>query len=46
MTGTKEWGFRCYDDLPDTGSWCGDDIFDVFSESDALAINETNYRDW
>ena len=31
MTGTNEWGMRCYQDAPDSRSWCGQNVWDVFS---------------
>jgi len=46
MTGTNEWGMRSYKDEPDSTSWGGDDVFDVFTTSDGTALNGTNYRDW
>jgi general secretion pathway protein G len=46
MTGTAEWGMRSYKDDPDSTSWGGEDIFDVYSTSDATALNGTKYRDW
>jgi general secretion pathway protein G len=46
MTGNTEWGLRSYKDKPDSTSWGGDDVFDVYSKSDAQALNGTKYRDW
>ncbi len=46
MTGTQEWGLRCYQDPPDTRDWCGEDVFDVFSTSTEVAIDQSNYNDW
>ncbi|HLG15051.1 MAG TPA: type II secretion system protein [Blastocatellia bacterium] len=46
MTGTKDWGLRSYKDEPDTTSWGGEDVFDVFTRSDGTALNGTKYRDW
>jgi general secretion pathway protein G len=46
MTGTTEWGMRSYKDEPDSSSWGGEDIFDVYSTSDATALNGTKYKDW
>ena len=32
MTGKAEWGMRCYqDDAGQTTSWCGDNVWDVYS---------------
>ena len=46
MTGTTEWGMRSYKDDADSTSWGGEDIFDVYSNSDATALNGTKYKDW
>jgi general secretion pathway protein G len=46
MTGDTEWGVRCYDDAPDSMSWCGKNVFDVYSKSPDKALDGTNYRDW
>lgn len=46
MTGRKEWGLRCYLDPPDSRSWCGDDVYDVYTPSEELALDGTPYRDW
>jgi len=46
MTGTTEWGLRSYKDKPDSTSWGGDDVFDVYTKSDGEALNGTRYKDW
>ncbi len=46
MIGTQEWGLRCYQDPPDAEDWCGEDVFDVFSKSEDVAIDQSNYREW
>jgi general secretion pathway protein G len=46
MTGRAEWGLRCYADPPDTDKWCEEDVYDVYSMSPDLAIDNTRYRDW
>ena len=46
ITGKAEWDFRsCYDSA-DTNSWGGENIFDVHSKSDGVALNGEKYRDW
>jgi general secretion pathway protein G len=46
MTGKAEWDFRsCYDSA-DTTSWGGENIFDVHSKSEGVALNGQKYRDW
>lgn len=47
MTGTQDWGLRCYKDPPGVDRWCSDDVFDVFTSNTALALNnKSRYRDW
>jgi len=46
MTGKAEWEFRsCYDPL-DSGSWGGENVFDVRSKSKDTALNGEKYSDW
>jgi len=40
------WGFRSYADEPDTTVWGGNDIYDIYSQSDDIALDGTYYRDW
>jgi general secretion pathway protein G len=44
--GKPDWGLRSYTDKPDSSSWGGDDVFDVYSLSDGTAIDGTKYKDW
>src|SRR6267143_7022213 len=46
MTNSLEWGFRSYQDKPDTSSWGGDNVFDVYTKSGATALDGSKYRDW
>ena len=46
MTNTAQWGLRSYQDKPDTTSWGGQNVFDVYSRSEATALDGTKYRDW
>jgi len=46
ITNSTEWGLRAYQDRPDSTSWGGRNVFDVYSKSEATAINGTKYRDW
>ena len=46
MTGNTEWGLRSYKDAPDSTSWGGEDVFDVYSKSNDTALNGTKYKDW
>jgi general secretion pathway protein G len=46
MTGGTEWGMRCYQDDADHSSWCGENVYDVFSTSKAKALDGTTYDTW
>jgi general secretion pathway protein G len=46
MTGRADWGYRCVSDDPDSTSWCGKNVFDVYSKSQATASDGTRYADW
>jgi general secretion pathway protein G len=46
MTGEAEWGLRCYQDEPDSRSWCGSNVWDVYSLSRGEALDGTEYQEW
>ncbi len=46
MTGQADWILRCYADEPDASSWCGDDVYDLSTSSEDVALDGTNYLDW
>jgi general secretion pathway protein G len=46
MSGNTAWGKRCMKDDPQSQSWCGDNVFDVFSQSTGTALDGTKYSDW
>ena len=46
MTGTNEWGMRCYQDDPDSTSFCGENVWDVYSKSEGKGLDGTPYKDW
>ncbi len=46
MTGTTEWGLRSYQDEPDSMSWGGQNVYDVHTTSEGVAIDGTKYKDW
>lgn len=46
MTNSTDWGFRSYQDKPDTTSWGGQNVFDVYTKSEGKALDGTKYRDW
>jgi general secretion pathway protein G len=46
MTKTKEWGLRSMQDDPDSDSWGGQNVFDVYTKSEGEALDGTKYKDW
>ncbi len=46
MTKEANWGLRAVEDDPDSTSWGGKDVFDVYSQSTATAMDGTKYSDW
>jgi general secretion pathway protein G len=46
MTGEAEWGVRSSTDDPETTNSNGEDVFDVYSKSDATGLNGMKYREW
>jgi general secretion pathway protein G len=46
MTGNTEWGMRSMQDDPDSDSWSGDNLFDVYTKSQGTALDGTKYKDW
>jgi general secretion pathway protein G len=46
MTKSKEWGLRSMQDDPDSDSWGGQAVFDVYSKSEGTALDGTKYKDW
>ena len=46
MTGKAEWGKRCYQDEPDDTTWCGENVWDVYSQSQGVGLDGSKYKDW
>lgn len=46
MTGKADWGLRAVQDDPDSTSWGGHNVFDVYSQSQGMASDGTKYSDW
>ena len=46
MTGNTEWGLRSMQDDPDSDSYGGQSVFDVYSKSDGTALDGTKYSTW
>ena len=41
-----KWGLRAYTDEPESTTWGGEDVFDVYSLSEETAIDGTKYKEW
>jgi general secretion pathway protein G len=46
ITGVAEWGMRSQQDPPDSKAWGGQNVYDVYSKADGIALDGTKYRDW
>jgi general secretion pathway protein G len=46
MTGEPEWGMRSYQDEPDSSSWGGENVYDVYSLSEGVGLNGVPYSEW
>lgn len=46
MTNTTDWGKRSMQDDPDSQSWGGQNVFDVYTKSMDKAADGTSYSDW
>lgn len=46
MTGQADWGERSMQDDPDSDSFGGQSVFDVYSKSQSTALDGTKYSTW
>jgi general secretion pathway protein G len=46
MTGNTEWGLRSSQDSPDSKSFGGQNVYDIFSKSTGTALDGSKYADW
>lgn len=46
ITKQADWGLRSVEDDLDSTSWDGKSVFDVYSKSDATAMDGTKYSSW
>jgi len=46
LTGQTDWGLRAMQDDPDSRSWGGGNVFDVYSKSQGTALDGTRHADW
>jgi general secretion pathway protein G len=42
----NNWGKRSYNDPPDSTQWGGDNVYDVYSKSEAVALDGSKYSTW
>ena len=46
MTHSQDWGLRSMQDDPNSESWGGQSVFDVYTKSSGTALDGTKYKDW
>jgi general secretion pathway protein G len=46
MTGERNWGVHSMEDDPDSDSWDGNQIWDVYSRAPGMGLNGIQYRNW
>jgi general secretion pathway protein G len=46
MTREADWGKRSYQDKPDSTTWGGSNVYDVYSKADGTGLDGTKYREW
>ncbi|HVA62454.1 MAG TPA: type II secretion system protein [Terriglobales bacterium] len=46
MTNSYDWGLRSVQDDADSTSWGGQDVFDVYTTSDGVALDGTHFDKW
>ena len=46
ITREAGWGLRSYQDDPDTPTWGGQNVYDIYSRAPGTALDGTRYRDW
>jgi len=46
MTQSTDWGLRSYQDEPDSTTFGGENVFDVYTKSQGTALDGSQYADW
>ncbi len=46
MTDSLDWGLRSYQDESDSQVWGGENVYDIYTRSNATALDGTKYQDW
>jgi len=45
-TGDSDWGLRAYQDKPDSTTWGGQNVYDVYSKNGGTGLDGVKYREW
>ncbi|HUF23104.1 MAG TPA: type II secretion system protein [Vicinamibacterales bacterium] len=43
---STDWGLRSYQDSPDSMSWGGQDVYDIYSKASGRGLDGIPYRQW
>lgn len=46
ISGERDWGVHSMEDDPESDSWDGNQIWDVYSKATGTGLNGVRYRDW
>ena len=46
LTNSTDWGLRAYADKPDSTSWGGGNVYDVYSKAEGTGLDGTKFKDW
>jgi general secretion pathway protein G len=46
MINSYEWGLRSYQDKPDSVSWGGQNVYDVYTKNPGTALDGSKYNEW
>jgi len=46
MTHSTDWGLRSVEDDPDSTTWGGKNVYDVYSKSNGMGTDGRRYSDW
>ncbi|HOW44578.1 MAG TPA: prepilin-type N-terminal cleavage/methylation domain-containing protein [Candidatus Aminicenantes bacterium] len=46
ITGTGDWGLRSFQDKLGSRDWGGENVWDIYCDSEKKALDGTYYRDW
>ena len=44
MTHSSEWGLRSYQDKPESTTWGGNNVFDIYTTFDGTALDGSKYK--